>query len=58
MPFILRLNFGNRLENFDLYDLTLYDLKATLNITQTDIRRMLNGKLSAQFWSVSFNFKC
>lgn len=52
MTYIIRLNFENQFESFDLYDLLVYNLAATRNITQTDIKRIKKGLLSGQFWSV------
>ena len=54
MLYILRLNFQNKFQTFDLYNLYAYNLTETRNITQTDIKRIGEGKLAGQFWSVLF----
>jgi membrane dipeptidase len=49
---MIRENFRNNLELFDLKDLTKYDLKVTKNVTHTDLIRLKKGKLGGQFWAV------
>jgi membrane dipeptidase len=49
---MLRSNFNNKLHNVDLFDMKKYigELNGTNQITHTDLKRLREGKLGAQFW--------
>lgn len=49
---MIRENFRNKLEKFDLEDMTKYNLEETKNVTHTDFRRLKEGLLGGQFWAV------
>ena len=49
---MIRENFRNQLEKFDLEDMTKYNLAFTENVTHTDFKRLREGKLGGQFWAV------
>lgn len=51
---MVRKNFQNQLKKFDFYDMTKYknQMLGTKGVTHTDIIRLRQGKLGAQFWVV------
>lgn len=51
---MLRLNFENKLSKVNLTSITntTYNLSATSGVTHTDINRIKEGRLGAQFWVV------
>ena len=51
VPYALRERFGNSIDNFDFAD-TLDTATETQKAMHTDLARLKQGKLGAQFWSV------
>jgi membrane dipeptidase len=51
---MIRDNFQNQFKKFDLNDLTPFRplMNGTGGITHTDIKRLRQGKVGAQFWAV------
>lgn len=56
LSYFLRNNFKNQLNYFDLDDVKIYQANSSLagtnNVTHTDLKRIEQGKLGAQFWAV------
>lgn len=54
LAWMIRDNFENNLEKFDLEEITneRYNLSKSYYTTHTDLKRIREGKLSGQFWSV------
>lgn len=48
---MVRKNFRNNIESFDLNDMTTVMLNVT-NITHTDLKRIREGRLRGQFWAI------
>ena len=48
LAWMVRKEFRNDIEKFDLQDMTKYNL----SITHTDINRIKEGRLKGQFWSI------
>lgn len=51
---MVRKNFQNQLKKFDFNDMTKYkdQMVGTNGVTHTDILRLKEGKVGAQFWAV------
>lgn len=49
---MVRENFRNKLQAFNLKDMKKYNLVKTENVTHTDLIRLQEGKLGGQFWAV------
>jgi membrane dipeptidase len=50
LPHTIRKGFKNKFNNFDLQDFRQYVSLGLLNFTHTDLNRIKEGKLGAQFW--------
>ncbi|CAF4978718.1 unnamed protein product, partial [Rotaria sp. Silwood1] len=54
LAILIRMNFGNKINNLDLYNMTQYKL-LDYTPSHTDIIRLRQGKVGAQFWSIYSN---
>lgn len=54
-PYMLRINFDNQLGRVDLNNINKeqYNLIANKGATHTDILRLREGRVGAQFWAVN-----
>lgn len=57
-PYMLRINFDNQLVRVNLTSITKeeYNLVANKGATHTDIKRLREGRVGAQFWAVIILF--
>ena len=57
ISYMIRENFKNKLDTFDLEDMKVYlpsgSLNNTGNVTHTDLKRLAEGRLGGQFWAVN-----